>query len=164
LDGHTYFIQFHSPSTATYFNAALLTIVGNKTFSGTIGVAIYSNNTGLSPSYTNHGVPGVLEAFGTVRYTSDTNLDRRYIEFGFEGEGATLTANTLYWFAFANDHGGGTGALDLGRHVDYVSSNAHVLRQPATFTTAEGFQETISGLLLPTELTTTNAAVWFRLW
>ena len=117
-------------------------------YSGTLGVAIYSN-TG---SYA--GSPNTLIGYGTLYFPND-NVDKKFHDVTFQSP-VNLTANAFYWAAVAADNDKHE-YLYSGFHNDYNGAYDIVKFQTSGFTTSGGFPATASSLK------DGEYAFWFRI-
>ena len=120
-----YLQQFFAPSTAKYTNMVIFTSeTSNTNYSGTLGVAIYSDVSGIPGP----GIPFSLLGSGKQTFTS-TNMNKRYNDIALDldasgnpSTGIDLSGNTIYWAAFAANGAG----LFTGFHNDFHSVRALV--------------------------------------
>ena len=107
-----FYTQWTAPTSGNYTNIRFFTTQSSaNSYSGRVGLAIYSNNEG------NPGSPGTLLGSAREDFTN-ANMDRRLIDMLLITP-VTLSANSLYWMAVAMESTGSGGALFSGFHNDY---------------------------------------------
>ena len=166
---HIYFIQFRAPSTGYYTNATMLfgepviAIGGTESW----GMSIY-DNSGNFPQSTlitgtrNHGIPYKQIGQGILSASSLT-VENKFIDIAFESP-INLSANELYWFAFAWDYPGSLVQKFFPVHASYDPSYNSVLE----FANILGFDgndfiSEITGAFA-TDISGASNASWFRLY
>ena len=128
-DNWIFYTQWTAPTSGNYTNIRFFTSQNsNDSYSGTLGLAIYSNN----PSANNPGAPLTLIASGQETITSE-NVDRKIIDISLTTP-APLSANTLYWLAVAANNT--SGLLFSGFHNDYNVANHSVKYQNSGFSSS----------------------------
>ena len=172
VNKHIYFIQFRAPSTGYYTNAHMLIGTPNIALSPAheFGMAIYDNSGNFPQSTTissnrNHGIPYKLRGEGVVTYAPGLSIGNDFVETSFNNP-IDLSANELYWFAFAWDYGGTTTEKWFPVHSSYDPSYNSVLEYDATTAGLVGFN---GANFLPIINSSTNIhsapnASWFRLY
>ena len=151
-DAHIWYVQFFAPATGDYTHMTFFaTNSSSNSYSGTIGVAIYTDIEGKP------GEPGALIASGVPLPHSNANVDQQYITIPFSAA-ANLTAHTRYWAAIAADNT--TGLVFSGFHNDYHGIYDIVKYQRSGFSTGNGFP---SNAATGNDLIDGEYAYWFRI-
>jgi hypothetical protein len=126
-----WYVQFIAPCTGTYTNMQFFTTHSSTpTYTGILGVAIYTNNPGQP------GIPNAKIGEGKVSL-SNANMDLSYNDITFD-TAINLVANRFYWVAVAADNVPGE-LLYSGFHNDYNSQYQVVKYQTGGFSGGGGF-------------------------
>jgi len=177
-NGAVYFIQFRAPMTGIYTKATMLSSTNPITTSyiGTIGMAIYSNSTPpagslVSPAgggggHLTHGIPQIPLTSGNISINGEPNtFYQNTLAPSF-----TLTADTLYWFAFAIETTNSffspvQATFAVHNNYDLNTNSVFVVSDKYNSSSSSPFTTITSSDLIPGagQNGAINASVWFRL-